>query len=142
MMLRKFQLTYGLNEFERGDKVLAAGFTSDTIYNSTTSCFHLKDFHYTIISENNELPPPIIVSPLEMNSPLYEGTLIKTTGNITAKSMIDYMLWGFNGYSYDIENVSKVVIWNGSMINTTNFCLLYTSPSPRDREKSRMPSSA
>ena len=23
-----------------------------------------------------------------------------------------------------------------------NFCLLYTSPSPRDREKSRMPSSA
>ena len=120
MMLRKFQLTYGLNEFERGDKVLAAGFTSDTIYNSTTSCFHLKDFNYTIISENNELPPPIIVSPLEMNSPLYEGTLIKTTGNITAKSMIDYMLWGFNGYSYDIENASKVVIWNGSMINTTN----------------------
>ena len=24
----------------------------------------------------------------------------------------------------------------------TNFCLLYTSPSPRDRQKSRMPSSA
>ena len=23
-----------------------------------------------------------------------------------------------------------------------NFCLLYTSPSPRDRQKSRMPSSA
>ena len=26
--------------------------------------------------------------------------------------------------------------------NTLNFCLLYTSPSPRDRQKSRMPSSA
>ena len=25
---------------------------------------------------------------------------------------------------------------------TTNTCLLYTSPSPRDRQKSRMPSSA
>ena len=24
----------------------------------------------------------------------------------------------------------------------TNICLLYTSPSPRDRQKSRMPSSA
>ena len=24
----------------------------------------------------------------------------------------------------------------------SNFCLLYTSPSPRDRQKSRMPSSA
>ena len=34
--------------------------------------------------------------------------------------MIDYMAWGFNGYSYDIENASKVVIWNGSMMNTTN----------------------
>ena len=27
-------------------------------------------------------------------------------------------------------------------INTAWFCLLYTSPSPRDRQKSRMPSSA
>ena len=26
--------------------------------------------------------------------------------------------------------------------NTPNTCLLYTSPSPRDRQKSRMPSSA
>ena len=31
----------------------------------------------------------------------------------------------------------------GSELNTTNnSCLLYTSPSPRDRQKSRMPSSA
>ena len=27
-------------------------------------------------------------------------------------------------------------------ITKTNICLLYTSPSPRDRQKSRMPSSA
>ncbi|WDT36817.1 hypothetical protein PVA38_11360 [Streptococcus pneumoniae D39] len=26
--------------------------------------------------------------------------------------------------------------------NKSNFCLLYTSPSPRDRTRSRMPSSA
>ena len=32
---------------------------------------------------------------------------------------------------------SNVVIMDGARI-----CLLYTSPSPRDREKSRMPSSA
>eukprot|EP01015_Nassula_variabilis_P025397 TRINITY_DN495_c0_g1_i17.p2 TRINITY_DN495_c0_g1~~TRINITY_DN495_c0_g1_i17.p2 ORF type:complete len:363 (-),score=69.51 TRINITY_DN495_c0_g1_i17:34-1122(-) len=30
----------------------------------------------------------------------------------------------------------------GSKINQSQFCLLYTSPSPRDRQKSRMPSSA
>ena len=29
-----------------------------------------------------------------------------------------------------------------STVAKTNACLLYTSPSPRDRQKSRMPSSA
>ena len=28
------------------------------------------------------------------------------------------------------------------IVNTIIICLLYTSPSPRDRQKSRMPSSA
>ena len=31
-------------------------------------------------------------------------------------------------------------IWKG--LNQYYYCLLYTSPSPRDRQKSRMPSSA
>ena len=31
---------------------------------------------------------------------------------------------------------------NPSMIGMLYFCLLYTSPSPRDRTRSRMPSSA
>ena len=30
----------------------------------------------------------------------------------------------------------------GAIVPSTNPCLLYTSPSPRDRQKSRMPSSA
>ena len=30
----------------------------------------------------------------------------------------------------------------GRKVKENNFCLLYTSPSPRDRQKSRMPSSA
>ena len=36
------------------------------------------------------------------------------------------------------EKVKQVIIFSG--VVTT--CLLYTSPSPRDRQKSRMPSSA
>ena len=32
--------------------------------------------------------------------------------------------------------------WEGIVITDINICLLYTSPSPRDRQKSRMPSSA
>ena len=34
-------------------------------------------------------------------------------------------------------------IWRGINVNdAVNICLLYTSPSPRDRTRSRMPSSA
>ena len=32
--------------------------------------------------------------------------------------------------------------WDGSILVPYSPCLLYTSPSPRDRQKSRMPSSA
>ena len=34
------------------------------------------------------------------------------------------------------------VVLHGEMDAFENACLLYTSPSPRDRQKSRMPSSA
>ena len=37
----------------------------------------------------------------------------------------------------EVPNVPLVVT-----VSKTRFCLLYTSPSPRDRQKSRMPSSA
>ena len=32
--------------------------------------------------------------------------------------------------------------WNCDVLDDDQICLLYTSPSPRDRQKSRMPSSA
>ena len=38
-------------------------------------------------------------------------------------------------YSFSIRDKSETITKDGS-------CLLYTSPSPRDRQKSRMPSSA
>ena len=41
--------------------------------------------------------------------------------------------------SNDVINLSKLTKEKGVEFN---ICLLYTSPSPRDRQKSRMPSSA
>ena len=51
------------------------------------------------------------------------------------------------------NSMSKVKTWNSNVVKDfcsslpirfpqLNDCLLYTSPSPRDRQKSRMPSSA
>ena len=39
----------------------------------------------------------------------------------------------------DITGTQGLMVYD---ITTDSFCLLYTSPSPRDRQKSRMPSSA
>ena len=40
------------------------------------------------------------------------------------------------------ENVFPMWDWVGGRFSLWSACLLYTSPSPRDRQKSRMPSSA
>ena len=54
------------------------------------------------------------------------------------KEMYDLIL----GYANADENI-RAVILNGSRANPNRKpCLLYTSPSPRDRSVSRMPSSA
>ena len=49
--------------------------------------------------------------------------------------------------AWDIEGILKVVEEDdmkltGALVTHYHPCLLYTSPSPRDRQKSRMPSSA
>ena len=50
-------------------------------------------------------------------------------------------------FTYRFLNDRKIFERNGQIytvkkLNNHKFCLLYTSPSPRDRQKSRMPSSA
>ena len=41
-----------------------------------------------------------------------------------------------------LEEQAKHTDWEDDWIDRDDDCLLYTSPSPRDRQKSRMPSSA
>ena len=50
----------------------------------------------------------------------------------------------FDSYTYDTEYVDHLIskISSGEYDPELLSCLLYTSPSPRDRQKSRMPSSA
>jgi len=42
----------------------------------------------------------------------------------------------------DSASLRKIIEAGDYYIGTANACLLYTSPSPRDRTRSRMPSSA
>ena len=41
-----------------------------------------------------------------------------------------------------IDDKNGFLVGSNRLIMESNDCLLYTSPSPRDRQKSRMPSSA
>ena len=49
-----------------------------------------------------------------------------------------------NGHDGQVHNEMTIVVEDGKVksIEDGYVCLLYTSPSPRDRQKSRMPSSA
>ena len=73
-------------------------------------------------------------------------------GGATAISLAEKG-YGILGFHFDRgetkkeaeKTISKVSELNGGMChywNTNAACLLYTSPSPRDRTRSRMPSSA
>ena len=48
----------------------------------------------------------------------------------------------FNKSKKNAENLKKKLTLNGTKVYLIKACLLYTSPSPRDRISSRMPSSA
>ena len=90
---------------------------------------------------------------------LMNSTIVKDIGEIsknyssgafeTIKTQLTQMI--YNNYSVGLytarkplnatyEKIRKVILTN--LEGLLQSCLLYTSPSPRDRQKSRMPSSA
>ena len=53
--------------------------------------------------------------------------------------------YGTSSYGYDVRCAAEFKIFtniNHAIVDPKDFCLLYTSPSPRDKRQSRMPSSA
>ena len=61
---------------------------------------------------------------------------IKQKGKLVVATSPDYAPFEFQSL---VDGKNQVV---GADIDMAQACLLYTSPSPRDRQKSRMPSSA
>ena len=91
----------------------------------------------SIINEKNLNNKKILLR-LDLNVPINRGKITDTT-------RIDKILPTLN---FLIKEKAKIIILShvgrpkGKTDRELSLCLLYTSPSPRDRQKSRMPSSA
>ena len=68
---------------------------------------------------------------------VWKATDKKTRETVALKKIFD----AFQNAT-DAQRTYREVIFLQQMGEHENICLLYTSPSPRDRQKSRMPSSA
>ena len=64
----------------------------------------------------------------------FAATQAGGTGTVTTTTILDSTI-----ANADVASDAAIAV---SKIDLGNTCLLYTSPSPRDRQKSRMPSSA
>ena len=76
---------------------------------------------------------------------LEDGNQVTRTTNITIeiKKSVYANFDSNTDLNFEIDGDKKA--WprvQGKVSDIYSFCLLYTSPSPRDRQKSRMPSSA
>jgi len=103
-----------LSDIERGDELEVVGYT-----HLEGHTFELVDFEYRELSNGNELPDPIVVTPSQANSSEYEGTLISIIGTVTDLPIIDGMT------NLEIDELTNVVIWNSTDIDVSSFIIGY-----------------
>jgi len=109
---------HGINLFQydelplnRGDMIKVVGVVD--VYTSTVE---IKDFSYQLISTGNELPAPVILTPAEANATLWEGTLIKVTGQVTES----YSAGGGQNISItDGSETTLIRIWESTGVDVT-----------------------
>jgi len=88
-----------------------------------------------LLSSRGSIGKIAIVGPMQNFNIMGNIILIRTTEDSLYHRYIAYYLHYKKNH---LENISRGVAQKGLYLN----CLLYTSPSPRDVEESRMPSSA
>ena len=83
---------------------------------------------------------PIKISPTQDGDPVeISGTVVAM--RLSKNNVSSYGYDGYSPYSYSYGHGFGGIRIN-IVLDRGNVCLLYTSPSPRDRTRSRMPSSA
>ena len=128
-------------------------------YTSTNGgghCILLNGISWNSSSNNGTL---CFVDPLNSSSNYssqnnYSGTnvlgpVLQNYGSLSINSTNNYLLLNYQQSSNGVNTHTAIAdltyvytLSNSPSTNTNAACLLYTSPSPRDRQKSRMPSSA
>ena len=70
-------------------------------------------------------------------------SLLLFSARVRFEQAVEFLLREFEGkIPVFVQGMGKNVVDEFKQAESGIFCLLYTSPSPRDRQKSRMPSSA
>ena len=86
--------------------------------------------------------PLLLFSSLMMPNERFKNTNEEAAG----KSFRDFLKWTFTNKKPQLVAIDSSDEWKELDSGSTDYmvwiCLLYTSPSPRDVEESRMPSSA
>ena len=100
------------------------------------------------------IPVASEMTPLEHGAKIYKRCKACHTLDEDGKHKVGPNLWDIygakagskEGFNYSKVMAASDVIWTDETMDAymtkPSTCLLYTSPSPRDRQKSRMPSSA
>ena len=83
---------------------------------------------------NNKIEPSLELKTSDWELDFYSRPIIESNG----KKRWELIICSTRSYKTE-----ETFLWNKKCpANEVNSCLLYTSPSPRDRTRSRMPSSA
>ena len=75
----------------------------------------------------------------------FQALILRNSGNDWNFTMLrdGFMTSLFHDVDLDVQAYRPMLVYlNGEFWGLYNLCLLYTSPSPRDEQSSRMPSSA
>eukprot|EP01015_Nassula_variabilis_P020521 TRINITY_DN3558_c0_g1_i8.p2 TRINITY_DN3558_c0_g1~~TRINITY_DN3558_c0_g1_i8.p2 ORF type:complete len:134 (+),score=44.43 TRINITY_DN3558_c0_g1_i8:147-548(+) len=78
----------------------------------------------------------------QFSAPPESSTTTRTIVLINLFDPTDPEIKKESGYFVDLKEEIEDECGKYGKVEKVNICLLYTSPSPRDRQKSRMPSSA
>ena len=118
-----------------GSSIMAAGRSfisvSDEVFNSQD--FDLRPYAAVDLLFGEEKTTPSACDPEKREFQIYTPDFIRSLERLTEASIPIFMSGAYIGTDLMIAADSAV---------TAKVCLLYTSPSPRDRTRSRMPSSA